>query len=343
LPHRKTPPDPDPTHPLPPRQALLRALVAALGKIHSDRTSQSEGLVAADQPSPPDATRTCPGTTPGGPAEQVEVVELTEAILYEAERQADDVGNYLNYVVDHLEAIGCPPTEVLNYLRLGKQTLASLYLLAAKGNPSPMEMRRLALRYALDARRPVADLARFMWKREPGGWRIAEYPADKPWILPSLPPGRLVKGLHAVQVLDCVLADPPAVPRLMEVIENILEKVPGALDALPTPGKPAFIFQISVERGACPRVRLWLNDKEIPLKWSEDVHKLLRELCRDPAGQFSGSALKRRQIINPSRAVKVIREALDQTYPGAGGWLLTHPVRWADGHAPEERHEKPCQ
>jgi hypothetical protein len=162
-----------------------------------------------------------------------------------------------------------------------------------------------------------------------------------PKVLPVQLRGPLVKDPHAVRVLDCVLAEPPAVLRLMELIENILKKAPEARDTLPAPGQPAFNFEASSGPEGDPQVRLWINDREVPLKRWADIHRLLAELCRDRKGQFSASAMKKRGVTNPSQAVREVRKALDQTYPGADRWLLTDPIRWKDGHAPKERFEQP--
>ena len=79
-----------------------------------------------------------------------------------AEETAALVSAYLDAIVEHLEAIGCSPADVASYLRCRQQTLASLYLLIAQPNPSPTETRKLALRLALDARKPIeGNLERF--------------------------------------------------------------------------------------------------------------------------------------------------------------------------------------
>lgn len=152
---------------------------------------------------------------------------------------------------DHLQTIGCPPAEEDAYDRFAKQTLASLYLVAREARPSPTEMRRLALRYALDARRSIdGDLNRFAWTKERDGWRIAEDQfacglGGTDWKIPvgigtatrliGLPniAGRLVRDPFAVAVLDCVLANPPRIDSLKGLIEKLPGKMPTAEDAIP--------------------------------------------------------------------------------------------------------------
>jgi hypothetical protein len=68
----------------------------------------------------------------------------------------DSRDRFVSEWAEHLEAIKCSPADVMRYLRQSNQTLASLYLVATKpGTPSPTEMLQFALRYALDARKPV--------------------------------------------------------------------------------------------------------------------------------------------------------------------------------------------
>jgi hypothetical protein len=82
------------------------------------------------------------------------------------------------------------------------QTLSSLHVLIAESrNPSPSAIRALALRYALDARRPVESLLHLCWKRVPEGWWINFYGLTI-WRAPY---ARLVKAERAVRILDFAL------------------------------------------------------------------------------------------------------------------------------------------
>jgi hypothetical protein len=240
-------------------------------------------------------------------------------------------GAYVDHFVAHLEAIGCTPAEVPEYLRLRDQVLASLYLLLQRPNPSPDAMRRLALRFALDTRRPIeGDLSRFRRFREERYWQIAEEPNELVLAEP-------IKNAQAAAVLDYVFTDPPQIMRLTDLIEHLLHKVPTAEDALPRDSKPLFQFSITQTTDG-PHVRLWINRKEVTLRSRDAVHKLLQRLCRQPDQRLAGRELERKlQISNVSQTVHVIREALEATHRGAGQWLQTDPLGWVDGHAPEER------
>ena len=59
------------------------------------------------------------------------------------------------------------------------QTLSSLHVLIAESrNPSPSAIRKLTLRYALDARKLIESLLHFCWKRVPEEWWINFYGLD---------------------------------------------------------------------------------------------------------------------------------------------------------------------
>ena len=69
-----------------------------------------------------------------------------------------------------LEQIGCQPEDVEGYLQSEKHVLASLYLEAERPHPRSLKLRQLALRYALDARKPINDDGtRFKWNHTDDG------------------------------------------------------------------------------------------------------------------------------------------------------------------------------
>jgi hypothetical protein len=247
--------------------------------------------------------------------------------------------------VTHLEAIGCHPESVAEYIRLEQRTLASLYHLVREPAPSPTKLQRLVYRAALDARRPIqGDINRFTCQHGSQGWVITEYPSAGHTVVPLPPPGgvRPVWNPIVGAILRCVLADPPRIANLMGIIERALGGVPGQSDTLE--GSPAPTFTFAVTEGAIkgPRVRLWIGDREVALPGVADVHKLLRELCLHPDARWKGRQLQReRHLTNASQAARQIKEALQSTYPEAGGWLLTEPfLSWADDHRPSPQADR---
>src|SRR5262249_45480466 len=126
-------------------------------------------------------------------------------------------------------------TVACHWLHLGPEEPfgASLYALIAQPNPSPGEVKRLALRLALDARRPVGgDINRFTWQRTEGGWLIGEYLSVTHRALPFPMSSHLVTDPLVVLVLDQVLVDRPNPYKVLQAIELILGGPPQSNDTL---------------------------------------------------------------------------------------------------------------
>jgi hypothetical protein len=268
-------------------------------------------------------------------AATAQAIEVVEMIGAKAMADADRVGQYLHNVAEHLETIGLLPGDVFGYLQICNRTLASLYLLTAEAtNPSPSELKRLALRYAVDARMPFEDDLRFIrWQRVNEFGRVEKIePLLGRWI-----PIFAVKNPLAIQILDGVFSNPPQISSLMSLIEIEIGTIPQRSDALPISGQPAFVFELCKIEGA-QGIKLWINDNPVPIKNWPDAHKLVHRLCRKPGEELNAAELQRKlNIRNVSRIVGMVQEALGKTMPGASSWLLNAPVRWADGHVPEER------
>lgn len=254
---------------------------------------------------------------------------------------ADAVGRYIADYVDHLTTIQCAPKDIPAYLKMEVRTLVSLYLLVARGSPSPTEMQKLAIRYAIDARREVEDLQLFSWCKESGVWNITEYPTPVIKSVGFQVPGRRIKLPDTVALLDHVFADSFSGHKLMKHIETFLGGVPGEIEGLEALERPTFHFEINEESGKEPHVQLWVNEKEVTLTTSRNLHRLLTELCRNPTpsetGRQLGSALG---ISNVPLYVKKLQELLEKSFPGAGSWLISKPLGWADGFAPKCRSKK---
>lgn len=322
-----------------PRQELVQAVVAALPVLLRGWIQDRPGPnPQVRDPSDPVDFRKAVATYLGKTPEEVSDEEVQDAVMQierHAENSADSLGRFLEGYVAHLEDIGCPAGSVENYVRLERQTLASLYYLVQRTAPSPTEMRRLALRAALDARSPVeGNLSRFESERTPGGWVISEHPGTVP-ILPRPYRHRVVRNALLNKVLDCILSDSPKIFELMRVIETIFGEPPHKAETLEAAACPTFSFAVG-EAAKRPDVRLWVNELAIRLPGRADVHKLLKVLCLNPGVKFTGAMLRRDHgITNPSLAARLARAALERVYPDAGRWLLTNPhVCWAEGHHP---------
>ncbi len=164
-----------------------------------------------------------------------------------------------------LEQIGCQPEEVEGYRQSEKRVLASMYLEAERPHPSSLRLRQLAMRYALDARKPINDdLTRFKWNHTDDGLIItntnssteaakwneltneqSKNDPDDLWedtgpeaYVPVAWPGVHITDLHSQHVLS--LASQKSLPstEIMDWIESRLGKVPTQDDALP-PERPS--------------------------------------------------------------------------------------------------------
>ncbi len=155
------------------RQKLRRAIIAALVKAQS--SSRSVASVRRAKDTAPDTLsdreelRAVAAVLLGLPISDVTDARLDDLIrdvTQAAESQARAVVDHLDTLVEHFETIGCECSKIGGYFELANQTLASLYHAVSRPNPSPTEVKKLALRYALDARVAVSDpLERYRLKR----------------------------------------------------------------------------------------------------------------------------------------------------------------------------------
>jgi len=337
------------------RAALRDALISSLDQLIPNRTPISNQRVTQNvtQEAPPtepirqesaDLHAARPGKKPSKISE-AQITRIIDAVRETATADAADVARYLDNLVQHLDIIGCSPDEVPVYLRMRNQTLASLYFLLMKGpRPSPMELRSLALRFALDARKPiVVDVRQCVIQLTPKGIQISAYKSPVGQLLNFPQAAAVVRDPLAVRVLQHAFAEPPHVDQLISAIEGHFGGPPKQSDTLCT-DNTAFTFEIIDGTSTKPRVQLWIDDREVSFPISSAIHKLLRELCRNPQMELSGPDAKDLfQITNLSKTAGEIRKALELTRAGAGCWLQTNRVRWADGHAPRPRSKKPAR
>jgi hypothetical protein len=321
-------------------QALRAAAIASLGR-HTGRPPSDGGTACPLGPATPIEDGaigvSIAALLGGAPAELTDeqVQQFRSWIEAEAARQAAILVQYLDALVAHFLSLGLKASDVPAYIAQRGGTLASLYFLVAQPNPSPGELKKLALRYALDARRQIeGNIGRFTWSRTDAGWIIGEYPSVTHRGMPFPASSRLVNEPFAVRLLDCVFADPPLPHKLLETVETILGAVPQPGDSLEEADLPRFWYAIEGQREK-ERVRLWINDREVLLSTWQDVHRLLAELCRNPHVELVGrQTVEQFGITNASQAVSKIKNALKAAFPSAEDWLLTNPIRWAPGWTP---------
>ena len=199
--------------------------------------------------------------------ESRQVQQCLRKIVSAAEADATSVGNHLDHLVEHLSAIGCTDNaDVQAYFDMANRTLASLYQEAAKARPSPSELTKLALRYALDARRPVAgEVGRFALQRQQDAWEVIEYPSVAMRV-PAIPrSGRLVKNVFAIRILDYLQQQPPAIYALMGLIEDLLGGMPAESDGLSGNDNRSGRAGRSNIKVDLQKSIVWLNGEPIPV------------------------------------------------------------------------------
>jgi hypothetical protein len=332
------------------RRNLQQAIIAALGVALPSRETQT-------------AIRCSKSTSPDKPVDRKKLQEaaaillevsvgdlkdarldnLIEEIKRGAEVDAEAVADYVNSLVEHFETISCECSKIGDYFRLANQTLASLYLAISCPNPSPIEVKSLALRYVLDARVPVrGPIERYRLAKCKEGWEVTKYPSSlTPRCIPF--PARRIRNRLAVLVLDCVFANELRPYRLMELIELLLGGQPSRKDALPPDRKPRFTYQIDEDTSDYPVITLRIGQTVVRLPKRRDVHLLLRALCESPHLKLTGPHCRENLgVTNASEACRLIRNALAKIRSEAGEWLLTNPIRWSERHEPQLRPQG-CQ
>lgn len=139
---------------------------------------------------------------------------------------------HVRRLCEHLSKLGCPPTDVPEYVRFAHQTLASLYL-KIQAHGSHLEIRRLALRFALDARASVeGDVRRFFASQDGESWVVREHDQTGDFST-SMASGVVVGWYPATEVLGCVFGQPRRYEDLRELVEQVFGRVPTEADALP--------------------------------------------------------------------------------------------------------------
>jgi hypothetical protein len=322
------------------RQSLRQAIINALVEFRLQRDERSVSLRDQTGKADRETSRQAIAVLLELPLADVTDARLDVEIAkirQSAEEDAEALIAYVDSLVEKFESIGCKHSEIHGYFRLAHQTLASLYFAVSLPSPSPTEVKKLALRYALDARKAVeGSLDRFHLTRKESYWEVREYPGIAVSSIPM--PPRCVRDLVAVDVLDQVFRGKLDTYRLMELIEWWLHGRPSKDDALPLARKPRFTYQISLSDSCEPTVALWVGGAKVKLPRRRDVHILLDYLCSKPDRRLTGRQCRDElRISNASEACHLIREALSTVDPRAGEWLLTDPIRWAPDSAPTVR------
>ncbi len=276
---------------------------------------------------------------------QKSTAEVTDEVLDEYVRRLQvheaqgepAFARWTEAVVNLLYRLKIQPHDVAAYRRLERQTAASLYLEATRPHPSQAKLKQLALRFALDARRPFGGhLLQLAYRRTEAGWVIAVDGMVAAIVMPDDFPGQLVNEPWAVQFLDTVFQSADPSQDLITVIEWFFGRAPTEAESLGADRKPAFTFcEASSDEQQLVELRIAGRRVEIP-NW-RDIHHLLQRLCGFPEAKLVGKDARAAGVVNPSQACGKIRAALEAAHAGAGDWLQTSPIGWKPGFAPRER------
>jgi len=248
------------------REDLLRWVLGAMQTHEGCESAGPSGSAESEwqPPAVPQLADNCPSDD-GSTLEDAMPVVTMGRIMESAISDAVRFGKYMEHKVDHLQAINCTTKEeVDDYFSSERKTLASIYLAVSKAQPSPAELTKLALRLALDPRKPIeGDPRRFELRRKENGWEIVSYPSLA-YKVPAIPlPGRLSRDVFVIQILDCLQQDPLQTFHLMDHIEKRLGCVPSESDGLDEETIDEDTAATSQIRVEVEKEMVWLGDEPI--------------------------------------------------------------------------------
>jgi hypothetical protein len=255
---------------------------------------------------------------------------------------ADAERGVLSPTGELLRTINCSADGVTQYVRMERQTLASLYFAALKTPSSPTIVKQLALRLAWNAGADIEVPAAWFsvkWTSKTDDWVVTQYTSPEPRGKKAPCKQRTIRAPLAMQVLMLVFAGtakwPAKQSELIEYIESWFGGPPNEAEKLDAPGRVRFTYSFD-RPGPAGQVRLFIDGRPVPMSNRADDRKLLRLICGQPAPQMSGKQMRNKyQIANVSAAAKRIRDSLESILPGAKAWLdSSRGVHWANGHEP---------
>lgn len=167
----------------------------------------------------------------------------------DARKDAELVAAYLDQLILRLEQFGCTSQAAIEqYLDAQDQVLTALYAELGRPHPSPTKLLQLSVQYALDARK-IVDVPTQQIDVRPGkaGFEVAVIPRGQVKIR-SLPyPGQVIGNPFANHLLSLVLQQPPAYSEILQLIESLLQFVPGDANGGQQPKKPGSQIEVDLE------------------------------------------------------------------------------------------------
>ncbi len=225
------------------------------------------------------------------------------------------------------DRLGVGAAGMADYLQFERAILADIVWEARKPGPSHMQLARLVLRLALDARRDCGcdtdelvigqDGLPVMYRHSHPGLRYLGPPPVDRRVRTLTPP--------AIETVVAFLGGTTPYHALADRVETLFGRVVTEDDTTArTFGKVVEFEQVGRE------VRVWVRGHEVCVTTAE-ARALLRHFCLHPQGSATGAALKQRYraIKNQTRAAEAVQEALAQAEPSAAEWFCKNPLRWA--------------
>ncbi len=322
---------------------LVSAILAARKDLYRSNpggfSPASGSLPPATPPIPPESV-----ASPPRPPVETSVATPAQAAIIEMFAQfgwdrADAVGIFLTGCVRQFEMLAVQPPDVHDYLLWEQRVLGSLYGAVREPVLSPSRIKELAIRFAVDPRRPLqGHLLQYVVDFNDGGIAIGKYPENMPYSQLQPPAARkVVHTLFAKILLKHVFAQEINARELIDFVEGIFIGVPPAGLTLDNVQHDRLTY--SHEGG---RIRMWVMGQEVMRIHGAYEQLLLRIMCQDPTICSTASGLKNREprLKNPWSAVRKVRDAMRAIAEEAGDFILTKPLRWADGVVPMRAHSR---
>jgi hypothetical protein len=319
---------------------LRQATAEALAEVYPppDQPPTLPTRPAAGRRDPPltvEAIRGCLASLTGRPPDGVSAEEAgeVEATLHQAaDEAASRVLAALDAYVALFQRLGLGPHEVLAYIRRERRLIAELYFAAREPKPSPDRLRRLGLQLAVDARLPVdGRLERFVAVSAGPGFALRVYPTASAAGVNLPPPTPPISAFspRASLVLPGLVEGRVDADAIVGRVETLFGRAPEVRDAQEVDEDRELTYAITDDR-----LQLWVAGVEVTGIEGRDAQKFLKYFCPRPGIRKSGRELERLssvKITNASQTVGLIRARLGSVTPAARNWLLTRPLRWADG------------
>lgn len=236
----------------PPSKKLAQRVIQALAKRQPCASSTSASSQNPEAPVDRDLLRAALASCLRIPKSRVTNAMLNKHIRQieaDAHKDAVLVAAYLDQLIVRLEQYGCTSQAAIEqYLDAQDQVLTALYAELGRPHPSPTNLLRLSVQYALDARKVIdVPAEQIDIRRRKAGFEVAVIPRGQVKIR-SLPyPGQVIANPFANHLLSLVLQQPPAYSEILRLIESLLQRIPADANGAQQPKKQDSLIEVDLE------------------------------------------------------------------------------------------------